>query len=619
MIVFFRKKENSQRRLPKFVPRVLVVLVVLVIIFAYPAFRIYSFYRQTAAAARIAVNAVRSQDIDALAAQIEPIRQNLTRTRNNLRFFVFVKPVPFLGSYYNDGQHLINAGFEALDATQILVDTLKPHADELGLRGTNQAQLEAGKRLPILVKVLEKLIPELDKFSPKLAKMREEVDQISPSRYPQIGPIRLKSQIKTAKDLIDSADQVISKSRPALEVLPQVLGSPSPKTYLVLFQNDKELRPSGGFLTAYTYITIDKGNLTTTGSDDIYSLDERIDKICLKKICNLTPPTAIVKYLPEPTGKPKQAIESRDSNISPDWQVAAREFERFYAIAGGKAIDGIIAVDTELVRSLLAVIGEIKVAGYQTEFNKDNIVNELLGYANVVFAGQPGRKAFLGDVMNTIFQTILQSPKEKLFSIGEVLVRSLNEKHVLLYLHEPKAQVAAESFNWAGRVKDYDGDYLLIVDSNFAGGKSNLFIEEVVSQKIEVVSDGTITKTVSILYKNPEKYHQRLNPGYRDWMRIFVPKGSQLVSAEGSQTQVVASEDLGKTVFEAFHTVRPEGSSRLTFKYTLPFKAKKGAQYSLLIQKQPGTPGFEYNVETNSKKVEKGFKLTIDKELQFKI
>jgi hypothetical protein len=73
---------------------------------------------------------------------------------------------------------------------------------------------------------------------------------------------------------------------------------------------------------------------------------------------------------------------------------------------------------------------------------------------------------------------------------------------------------------------------------------------------------------------------------------------------------VETKEDLDKTVFEAFFTLRPESQAKLIFKYTLPFKASDS--YNILIQKQPGKRAPAYTIITPSGKQD--FKLTTDKE-----
>ena len=175
-----------------------------------------------------------------------------------------------------------------------------------------------------------------------------------------------------------------------------------------------------------------------------------------------------------------------------------------------------------------------------------------------------------------------------------------------------------------GRIKTYDGDYLHVNDVNFAGAKSNMYVKEAVEQKIETAGDGTITKTVTINYKNPqppddcslERGELCLNGELRNVLRLYVPKGSILLDSNGSEVKVTSYEELDKTVFEGFLRVRPMGSAQIQLKYQLPFKAQKGKEYKMLIQKQGGKGGEEYIVNYGSR-TEK-FTLETDREITFK-
>ena len=73
-------------------------------------------------------------------------------------------------------------------------------------------------------------------------------------------------------------------------------------------------------------------------------------------------------------------------------------------------------------------------------------------------------------------------------------------------------------------------------------------------------------------------------------------------------------DELGKTVFEGFITVRPQGVAKLTLTYSLPFKLGDKSVLPLMIQKQPGTNANEYLVNVNGRKLEE-FKLSADKTL----
>jgi len=211
------------------------------------------------------------------------------------------------------------------------------------------------------------------------------------------------------------------------------------------------------------------------------------------------------------------------------------------------------------------------------------------------------------------------SPKHTWPSLLNVVLNSIKDKHLLFYFYDPKTQLVAEDFNAAGRIKDYQYDYLHVNDANFGGAKSDMFITREVEQEIETSSDGKVIKTVKINYNNPfkgsncnlEAGQLCLNGNYRDYVRLYVPKGSTLISVTGSEVKEQTSEDLGKTVFEAFFTMRPESSSKIVFKYELP--QMDLSTYKMLIQKQPGLPTIKHTILFNGSQTV--VSLDTDKEL----
>ena len=97
-------------------------------------------------------------------------------------------------------------------------------------------------------------------------------------------------------------------------------------------------------------------------------------------------------------------------------------------------------------------------------------------------------------------------------------------------------------------------------------------------------------------------------------MRFYVPKGSKLINSKGADEPFNTIEDLGKTVFETFLTVRPQNSRKIELEYEIPYSPKD--KYELMIQKQPGAKDFEYAIKINgSKKAD--FKLDQDKQFKF--
>lgn len=612
----YYQKRVSHRRFWK---RLTITAIILLVTVFLPLQGAYSSGKSMVNSLRAVSNSAKKQNLDEIRSNLRKMKKASDRLEFSLNFLIWAGLIPYFGGFYSDVRHFSKASGHELAAITVLADSLDPHKSELGFTG----QPSAGQdRVAQFVKILNKVIPQLDQVAPQLKKAADEVASVDVNKYPKefLGR-KVKSQVELLKNFITGADYAVSSSRDALEVAPAALGEPDPKNYLIIFQNDKELRATGGFMTAYAFLKLDKGRISSSTSDDIYRLDEKLLSVCLSKICPLSPPAPIVKYLPEATGKPRTAWSMRDSNLSPDLPTSMREFERMYELLGeGLPFDGIIMIDTHVVEELVKITGPVEVYGtkYSAEVDKrcncPNVIYELEAYSQIIEKGEKDRKAILGTLMQQILIRSLGSVNDKLFEFINTGVKLSGAKHMMFYMHDGKTQQALSKLNWTGQIKGASSDYLHINDSNFAGGKSNLYVEEDVNLEIETKGQTTKHK-LTINYKNPQSYSIWLNNINRDYVRIYVPKGSKLISSKGSEVQVATiEEELGKTVFEAFIQVRPQNSLTLSFEYETP-KTHLGKDYPILIQKQPGTKDFKYQIKMNGKKKSE-FKLDSDKELK---
>lgn len=619
-----RKARTSQTKAPhKFhkgsiLIKVLLILVLLFLALYLPARSIISSAKQLSASAKGISAAAKNENLDQIEQNVNQMEVASDNLNNALNWYVWMKFIPYFGGYYSDAKHFSEATKQELLATQVLVKSLDPYKQELGFTGTPNPN---GDRVSQMLLVLDKILPQLDTVAPKLKIANDQVASIDVNKYPdKIGHYLVKQDITAAKNAIMGAYLAVTQARPFLEVVPGMLGEPNPKTYLVLFQNDKELRATGGFLTAYTFLTIDHGHISSATSDDIYHLDEQLQNACKYKVCPLTPPTPISLYLPEANGKPRTSWSIRDSNFSPDLPTSMQEFEKLYDLIGNpKQFDGIITIDTQVVESLIALTGPITFDGTTYSDNSDprcncaNVIFELENYSEIVAQGQSDRKAILGTLMQQLLNRVLHVNTQALPQLITTATDLASQKHVMLYMHDQSTESALSDLGWTGQVKPTSGDYLMINDSNFAGGKSNLYVTEDVELDINTNSSGGIDHKLTINYANPQPYNIWLNDINRDYVRVYVPQGSQLVSTKGSSAKSNTADDLGKTYFDGFIQVRPQNSITLSYEYTTP--ASFGTNpLPLLIQKQGGTKNFHYVVKVNGQ-TKAEFDLDSDKQL----
>lgn len=615
------RKSRPKGSFKKFLIRLLIIIVILFVGVYLPVRMAYSSVKRLTADARTLSTAAKNQNLDEIKKSVDDMKSANGQLNLSLKFLFWARIIPYFGGFYADGLHFSNAADSELSAVDKIIVSLEPSKVELGFTGQPTPGTD---RVAQMVKVMNKVIPQLDTVEPEFKAAAKEVSSVDTAKYPErFGQTTVRSKIETAKNFIMGIEYAVTQARPALEIAPSALGDPDAKNYLIIFQNDKELRATGGFMTAYAFLKLDHGHVSSSGSDDIYRLDEKLLQRCQSVVCPLTPPAPIVKYLPEVNGKPRTAWSMRDSNLSPDIPTSMKTFEKMYAfLPNAEQFDGIILIDTKVVETLIAITGPIDVFGtnYSAETNKtcncSDVVYELENYSQIIEKGDQDRKAVLGTLMEQILARSLGASTDKLPEFINAGITLANTKHIMVFMHDSKTQDALSQLNWTGIINQASaGDYLHINDSNFAGGKSNLYVTQDVTFDINIDKDGNVKDKITQVYNNPMAYGAWLNAINRDYMRVYVPLGSTVTSSGGKQINTF--DDLGKTVFENFQEIRPQNKLTVSYEYTLPNKFS-GKEYQLLIQKQPGTKDHHYTVKINGTK-KADFNLDSDKNLKLPI
>lgn len=591
-----------------------------------------SQFKKTYQLALESYQAVKNQDLITAGEKIKETKASLLKARASYKRLVWTKFIPILGIYYRDGDYFFQAAESGIEAAQILTEAVTPYADVLGFRGKGSfTGGTAEDRIVKIVQTLDEITPSLKEIKKQLEIAQKNLAEINPNHYPKtLRGKEIRSQIVKAQNLADAAVLTVTDAQPALEVLPKVSGYPKPQKYLLIMQNDGELRPTGGFMTAYAIIKVDSGRIIPEKSDDIYSLDKKNKE-------KIKAPEPIKKYLF--SADLKTGIVPfwylRDMNLSPDFKISMETFKKYYdGIPDEPEIEGIIAIDTKILKDLLTLLGPVEVPGYgKFTMDKDSrchdipqVVCEIEHIVDTPIPGiKRGRKDVLGPLMKAIINKMFDSPSNMWPGLFRLGIEEIKQKHILFFFTDEKAQIAAEKLNAAGRIREFDQDYLHVNDTNFGGAKSNLFVQHTVEQKIEIDEENNILKTLTLTYINPEpmddcnlerKTGLCLNGILRNFLRIYVPKGSKLIQAIGSETEMKTYEELDKTVFEGFFTLRGNGGkAKVVITYQLPLKYDPQKGYSLLIQKQPGTLGHHYLIIFGDKQEE--FDLVTDKELKF--
>lgn len=590
---------------------ILVFLVFSYFFFLRPILKIKAKTATLMTSARELKSVFSQNDITLLKSKLGDFSKEYQDFEKTARGIYWASFIPYVGDFragVEAGGYMVKAAVETVAA-------IEPYADLIGFKKGESSFVEKSSedRLQTAVLTLDKLVSKIDPIAVDIEAANAKIARINPNRYPKkFGKTMVRENIANLKLQFEGVASLFVKAKPLIKRLPEILGSEEEKTYLILYQNDKERRATGGFLTFYAVFKVNNGKITIASSNDIYSLDETISN-------HPKAPPEILTY-----HKGVNQFNIRDSNLSPDFVESVKLFDSLYQRSGAKVnYDGIITMDSKILVDMLTIFGDTEVSGVTFSAEEDqrcdcpqaiyalfDIVDRPVGYF------RENRKGILGDLMYALFyKAIGYSPSKYWGTLMQTMYRNMEEKHILLYFVDKELQRSVEQINFAGRINAAPNDYLHINNVNFAGAKSNLFV----SEEIESLTNGS-NREVTVDFKNPyphsdcnlERGGLCLNATLRNWIRFYVPKGSRLESFAGSIKKVQTYDELGKTVFEGYLEVPTQGKATVVVKYTLPSGVSED---SLLIQKQPGVTDQQWTIKINNKKVFEGV-LDKDKEVK---
>jgi hypothetical protein len=407
-----------------------------------------------------------------------------------------------------------------------------------------------------------------------------------------------------------------------------VLGGDGAMRYLVLFQNNTELRATGGFLGSFAEIDVKDGVITKMdvpggGSYDLQG--------------------SLKDYLvaPEPLRLLSARWEFQDANWFPDFPTTARQASDMYIAAGGPTVDGVIAINATYVSDLLALVGPIDMPEYGRTISDDNFLEETQKIVELEYDRNVNKpKAFIGDLAPRVLKRLMDGTPQDFFAVLDHVNRGLSSRDIQLYFQDDTLERRVLDLGWGGELKQTTGDYLMVVDTNLGGGKTDGVIEEQVDVLVKADDIGHLINTVTVSrthHGEPGTLFTGANNV--NYLRLYVPKGSELIASDGFNPPDVGLfelpeptwledddllfsiesttidplsgttvyEEAGKTVFGNWIQTRPGTTSTVTFTYRLPFTLARFSEtpnalarlknafgmteteaYTLTLQKQSG-------------------------------
>lgn len=358
-------------------------------------------------------------------------------------------------------------------------------------------------------------------------------------------------------------------------------------TYLIVFQNSLELRPTGGFIGNFAEVTFDGIRLKNYTIYNTNAFDYG------KPGIDSPQPFKDMLGIDQ--------VQLRDSNWSPDFPTTAQKIIELYKLEGGvQNVSGVIAVNSSVLQEALKVTGTIYLDSIGKSLDYSNVLLELQYELNFGFAekgiSRSDRKEPIKDLASEIENRLKKYSWRQFYRFGNMLLSQADQKQVLLWSNNPNVQNKIIKLGWDGMVdQNVEGDYFMLVDSNLGALKTDYYMQRVISKDITNCSDDSskLCSQLVIKYINSAKLATPLNNDYKSYTRVLLPKEAFVTKVQGIEPRIEPvdySYNYDKKVV-GFEIMIPFNSSKeIILDYTIP----KPDIYNLSIQKQSGIKGFDF-------------------------
>jgi hypothetical protein len=401
---------------------------------------------------------------------------------------------------------------------------------------------------------------------------------------------------------IDSLRAYLQTSHQLLSLSRNLLGFDKAKTYLLLFQNNTELRATGGFIGSYGLVTFERGKLVNLKVEDVYTADGQLKG-------HVEPPAEIKDFLDE------AGWHLRDVNWDPDFPTTAAQAAWFLDKEIDQKVDGVIALNLYVIKELLSLTGPVKVLDYDETISTTNLFDTVQSHVERnQFPGSTQKTNFLSKLSTSLLDHLLRNNQINLIDLAKFYQNSVRSNHLFISVFNPEAQSLLDVLGVTGKIQKptcpetsptCTNDYLYLVESNFGVNKVNYYVTRSIKHQLDLSRVGETGASTTITYANLSTAETWMGGTYKNYLRAYIPNGAKLTSVTINNSQlnnnnIHLSVEHGYQVVGFLVSIPPQATSVVTIKYTLPFNTTTSGLYRLFVQKQSGTPSDPFTLEVIS-------------------
>ena len=417
---------------------------------------------------------------------------------------------------------------------------------------------------------LTKVAPTIVAADEQLHAQVDRVDQIDTGAL----VAQLASPVEEMQRKLSAAATLSSRASYAVRLLPPMLGADGPRNYLVLFQNNAEIRATGGIPGALAVMRADRGKLSLVRQGTASDLG-----------IHQKPPIPLTR---EETAlyERKLGTYGADINFTPDFPRTAELAQAMWRVTKGQKVDGVLSADPVALSYLLEATGPVRVPGGVT-LSSGNAVDVLLSDVYRRQADPEKQNAFFASAARTVFTAVV-SGKADPSALLDGLTRGATDGRLFAWSDVPAEQRLLEETPLAGAVPRQAGPspYVGVFMNDGTAAKMEYYLDHRVDVKpVGCNSEGRQELEVTVTVKSDaprraadlpvsvigprkgkswfgvEPGHMRLN------VHLYAPIGGWIRASavDGQETPLNELEHDGHPVGSQTVDLGPGEARRLTY------------------------------------------------------
>lgn len=542
-------------------------------------------------------SSVSELDFDNIEKNSISLSNNIFRVENSFKRLYWIFKITRTQNVYSDFYQIIQGTKYISESSKDLIVGLRPFGEYIKeFNPTTGMDSNTSENIEEYSEYLEAIDDNryiLQEGIYKMSLAQNTISQVDINNLPEL----LTEYVLQYKDLIKEIDNTVKPLEKISQFLPNILGLEERKRYLILLQDNAEIRSTGGWISNYAIVAIEDGQIRELFIDDIYNAQTMLK---LQGDTYRIPPSLAQAI-------PGASFSFPLVNWNPNMDRVLLSSEQFvFDLDKGNSLDGVIMVDLVFIQRLLDKWGGIQVPGESELITSENLYTNIFETYSGEKPEDVRNSTFLTDFFDAVITRIFSSKLSNSKDVYESIQESLEDKHILFTFKNSMARAYADENGWDGNLDSKFQSAPINIDWNWSNLKTNLYIKKNHTLDIDIQDENTIDYSYQIAIQNDSTKDEYPQGEYKNYVRIYIPYNATVTSIRGiANNKYNIYEEDGYKVVGGWFNIPIKETSILELKYRVErgenntefFLKKEDNHYEMNIDiyKQPGSRKDAYN------------------------